>query len=164
MNASRHEGVQAVLVRRAEERGREVWNGMRHQKGWGEKTRKREKAWKATWRQQEKSQSFLLASPFISSSRSPFHSRTLTPAHHPPALYTPPQKSSDSWKVLGVYSVTTKQNHLKTKWASECAGEIWPFSLCGHREKWPLRIKGMESGQEGRHAISIHRLPSYPPT
>ncbi|KAF3851187.1 hypothetical protein F7725_012959 [Dissostichus mawsoni] len=33
-------------------------------------------------------------------------------------LYSP-QKSSDSWKVLGVYSVTTKQNHLKTKWAAK---------------------------------------------
>lgn len=73
----------------------------------------------------------------------------LLPTHHPPALCAPPQKSSDSWKVLGVYSVTTKQNHLKTKWVGECAGAIRPLCLCGRREKRPLRIKGMD-GRSGK--------------
>lgn len=91
----------------------------------------------------------------------PFHpSSPLTPAHHPPALCTPPQKSSDSWKVLGVYSVTTKQNHLKTKWAGECAGAIRPLSLCGRREKRPLRIKGMEGGQGEAHHFNPQVIPS----
>lgn len=101
----------------------------------------------------------------------PLHpSSTLTPTHHPPALCTPPQKSSDSWKVLGVYSVTTKQNHLKTKWAGECAGAIRPFSFCGRREKRPLRIKGIEGGQGEAHhfnpqviPLSTHQDPLLPP-
>lgn len=91
----------------------------------------------------------------------------LMPAHHPPALCTPPQKSSDSWKVLGVYSVTTKQNHLKTKWARECAGAIRPLSLCGRREKRPLRAKGTgeEGGGEQRVAHYFSpRVSPYPPT
>lgn len=94
-----------------------------------------------------------LWSPSASPLLLPFHPPSPhTPTHHPPALCTPPQKSSDSWKVLGVYSVTTKQNHLKTKWAGECAGAIWALCLCGHGEKRPLRIKGMEDGQgEARH-------------
>lgn len=92
----------------------------------------------------------------------------LSPPHHPPALCAPPQKTSDSWKVLGVYSVTTKQNHLKTKWAGECAGAIRPLCLCGHREKPPLRIKGMD-GRSGKRrgggcTISIHRLSTNSPT
>lgn len=89
-------------------------------------------------------------------------SSPLTPAHHPPALCAPPQKSSDSWKVLGVYSVTTKQNHLKTKWAGECAGAIRPLSLCGRREKRPLRIKGMEGGRAG--GGTPFQSAGYPPT
>lgn len=102
----------------------------------------------------------LHASPLL-----PLHpSSPLTPTHHPPALCTPPQKSSDSWKVLGVYSVTTKQNHLKTKWAGECAGAIRPLSLCGRREKRPLRIKGMEGGQGGGTPFqSTGYPPIHPP-
>lgn len=95
----------------------------------------------------------------------------LSPTHHPPALCAPPQKSWDSWKVLGVYSVTTKQNHLKTKWAGECAGAIRARCLCGRGEKRPLRIKGMD-GRSGRggdggwggRTISIHRLSTHTPT
>lgn len=88
----------------------------------------------------------------------------LTPAHHPPALCTPPQKSSDSWKVLGVYSVTTKQNHLKTKWAGECAGAIRPLSLCGRGEKRPLRIRGMEGGRGEAHRFNprVSLLHAHP--
>ena len=71
--------------------------------------------------------------------------------------------SSDSLKVLGVYSVTTKQNHLKTKWARECAGAIWPLSHCGHGEKRPLRIKGMEGGQGEAHHFTL-QVTHYPPT
>lgn len=99
----------------------------------------------------------------------------LSPTHHPPALCAPPQKSSDSWKVLGVYSVTTKQNHLKTKWAGECVGAIRPLCLCGRREKRPLRIKGMDGrsglaegwggpAPSGARTISIHRLFTNTPT
>lgn len=94
----------------------------------------------------------------------------LAHAHHPPALCTPPQKSSDSWKVLGVYSVTTKQNHLKTKWAGECATAIRPSFLCGRREKRPLRIMGTEGGQGDAHhfnpqviPLSTHPGPLQPP-
>lgn len=83
------------------------------------------------------------------------------PALHPPALYAPPQKSSDSWKVLGVYSVTTKQNHLKTKWAGECAGAIRPVCLCGHREKRPLRIKGMDGRSGKRRGAGGTRAPHH---
>lgn len=80
--------------------------------------------------------------------------------HTPPTcpLYSP-QMSSDSWKVLGVYSVTTKQNHLKTKWAGECACAIQPLSLCGRREKWPLRIKGIEGGQGEAHHFNPQVTP-----
>lgn len=87
----------------------------------------------------------------------------LATVHHPPALCTPPQSSSDSWKVLDVYSVTTKQNHLKTKWAHECAGAIRPLSLCGCREKRPLRIKGMEGERGEAHHFNPQVTP-YPPT
>lgn len=97
-----------------------------------------------------------IPSPRISSCLVPSYlpsstSSPLTPRHHPTALCTPPQKSSDSWKVLGVYSVTTKQNHLKTKWAGECATAIRPYFLCGRREKRPLRIMGSEGGQGDAH-------------
>lgn len=92
--------------------------------------------------------------------------RPLSPTHHPPALCAPLQKSSDSWKVLGVYSVTTKQNHLKTKWAGECAGAIRALRLCGRREKRPLRIKGMD-GRSGKQRSGVGGAPSqstgYPP-
>lgn len=120
----------------------------------------------------------LMMIPRIFSSLEPSYLPSLTPlapppanTHHPPALCAPPQKSSDSWKVLGVYSVTTKQNHLKTKWVGECAGAIRPLCLCGHREKRPLRIKGMDgrsgkwrAGGGGPSIISICRLSTRTPT
>ena len=103
--------------------------------------------------------------PLHTSPLLPLHpSSPLTPTHHPPALCTPPQKSSDSWKVLGVYSVTTKQNHLKTKWAGECAGAIRPLSLCGCREKRPLRIKGTEGRAGGGTPFQSTGYPPHPPT
>lgn len=98
-----------------------------------------------------------------------YHSLTSSPLLSP-HTYTPPtcplcspQKSSDSWKVLDVYSVTTKQNHLKTKWAGECAGAIWSSSLCGRGENGLSESRGWRAGR-GRHAISIHRLYPYSPT
>lgn len=85
------------------------------------------------------------------------------PPHHPLAHWTSPQKSSDSWKVLGVYSVTTKQNHLKTKWAHECARATQPLSLCGLRKKKKNKLsesRGWRVGM-GKHNCFIPYIP-YP--
>lgn len=95
----------------------------------------------------------------------PSPSPSAPPRAYPPALCAPPQKSPDSWKVLDVYSVTTKQNHLKTKWAGECAGAIRPRRLCGRREKRPLRSKGMDgrSGTRRGGGPTPSQSTGYPP-
>lgn len=82
----------------------------------------------------------------------PPHNHVFTPLpSHPHITHLPSVLPHRRVQILGrcwvSYSVTTKQNHLKTKWAGECASAIRALSLCGHREKWPLRIKGMEDRQ-----------------